>query len=142
MSEYASPRLEKTDPAPWDYRKFTWPMFVRLLAWAQEAAPREHVTIYLVGSALTKGRPRDIDIGVTIPVSEFEQRFGIKVRHDEEWATGTLATFGNKNIDWISLRGRLHSGAWRAVGTSRRVDLKVVPDVWWADKPRLLLAKP
>ena len=141
MSEYASPILEKREPQAWDHRPITWSMFVRLLAWAKQAAQEEHVSIYLVGSAVTKGRPRDIDIGVRIPLAEFEERFSVTVPHDAESALEFLSHFG-RSLAWHKMWGRLHTGAWGCTDGRRHVDLKIAPDVWWADKPRLLLASP
>ena len=71
------PILGKAHPEPHrDYRFFTWRYFLRLRAWAQRVADHERAPVYLVGSTLTKTRPRDVDVSIIVPHARFVAQFG------------------------------------------------------------------
>lgn len=55
-----------------------------LEGWANWLASRFNAPVYLVGSALVKERPRDVDIRVIMPDDEFCQRYGIRHWTDTE----------------------------------------------------------
>src|ERR1051326_5550405 len=57
-------------------RSMTWRLFLELRAHAKTIAIHHGYPVYLVGSALKKARPRDIDMAVIMPLPDFEERFG------------------------------------------------------------------
>lgn len=131
------PLLGKNASIPgMDYKEMTWERFLILRAWAQVVADKENATVCMVGSALVKTNPRDIDIAVVLPLARFVERFG------EIPLPGTP-----EMRDW--LRGTVHMArtehylsAMEAIGCVTRVDIKFCPDTWWTDKDRLVLATP
>lgn len=135
INNYESPILGKTGAHKgWDYKPFTWTMFLKLRKWAQKAAKEEGGHIYLVGSVLTKYQPRDIDIAIIIPIKEFEKRFGkVPRKAGTPELNKYMQELREKNID------RYHE-ANMVLGYHRRVDLRYCPDVWWTEKEKFLLA--
>lgn len=57
-----------------------------LAGWANQIAARYGHPVYLVGSALEKEHPRDVDIVVVLPDDEFTNRFD---RPDHCWRLGS-----------------------------------------------------
>lgn len=138
------PILGKARPDHRDGRPLTWSRFLRLRAWAQRVAPEHGVNVYLVGSALTKTHPRDVDVAVVWPAAEFVQLFGpIPPNALEESPGGprlmslylhdvvvTLYQTGRASLGDISFDLRM----------GVRVDIHYCPDTWWPDRDRLPLA--
>ena len=56
-----------------------------LRPWARQMAARFGYPVFLVGSSLEVPSPRDVDVRVILPDSDFESRYGI------HWATWTSA---------------------------------------------------
>lgn len=138
---YASPRLGKNDPDRRDHKELTWAAVRKLREVAQGVAREHDCEIYLVGSAMAKSKPRDIDIAAVWPLADFERRFGVTVPHGEDEATrffGDLCHHKDYGDEWQAI---IHPFVLAHMG-AYAIDLKVAPDVWWADKPRLLLATP
>lgn len=136
------PIYEKSVSAPqWEYRQPTWDMFLTIREWAQEVANIEGYPIYLVGSALWKSYPRDIDLSMILPVADFEARYGVipeaekngmRERLKAYCATGK---FTHDSAPYVTtILSRIHY--------AQRVDFKIQPDTWFADRDKLLLAEP
>ena len=138
------PILGKARPDHRDHRPLTWPRFLRLRAWARRVATEHGVTIYLVGSALGKPRPRDLDVAVVWPVAEYVRLFGpippnsldaqatnqptpmaLYLRHVHEVVGGTMFALCEPCFD-----------------QRRRIDIHYCPDTWWPERDRMLLAAP
>lgn len=132
-----SPQYEKQPYAPqWEYHHMSWEIFLITREWAQEVATREGYPVYLVGSALWKPYPRDLDLSMLLPLDDFEVRYG-EIPLDEEKRKGYL------------VHGRFYADAGRhqivlqeRLLYTLRVDFKIQPSAWFADRDRLLLAIP
>ena len=132
-----TPMYEKSRYAPqWEYRPMTWEHFLVVREWAQEVAIKEGYPVYLVGSTLWKTWPRDLDVSMLMPLSDFEARYG-EIPEDEEKRKGYLA-HGRFNVEKMPYAMTLQERLFWAV----RVDFKVQPDVWFPTRDRLLLADP
>ena len=132
------PELGKRPADKRDYRPFTWELFLALRAWAQGVAAQEQAHVYLVGSALYKSPPRDVDISVVLPRAEFERRFG----PIPDPATRTPEDMGALFNKTLLAKVKHYVDAQETVNFQVHVDLKFAPDDWWTDKDRLLLAAP
>lgn len=120
-----------------DFRMMTWDTFLTVREWAQEVANDFGYPVFLVGSALRKLYPRDIDITIIMPLADFEERFGkIPETEDElnKYLSHPSEVFTVKIPYWGTLQERIR---WVT-----RVDLKIMPDAWFGDRDRLMLAKP
>lgn len=119
-----------------DHKLMTWERFLLLRAWARYIAWRERCTVALVGSALEKPIPRDIDIALIWPAETFREMFGTTI-HDElgHVSPEKRRAFQEK---WSML---LFSGQ-KLIDFDTRVDVKLCPDTWWPEKDRLILAVP
>lgn len=132
----STPEMGKHPPDRRDNRPMTWPLFLALRAWAQDVATAEHATVCIVGSALYRFPPRDVDVSIILPRAEFERRFGPLPEtsdpeaHRELWAATEKA----------KAAGLHEIKAQEAVEWAVRVDVKFAPDCWWPDGERLVLA--
>ena len=129
-----------------DYKLLTWPRFLRLRRWAQRVADAEQAPVYLVGSALTKRRPRDLDVSIILPHDRFVAQFGpIPREHldgQEHWEDpGSMANYMQRLHLYLYER-RYPWWADDMHVRYTRLDLKICPDSWWPEKPKLLLASP
>lgn len=143
-----TPKYDKSPFAPqWEYRQPTWDMFLTIREWAQEVANIEGYPLYLVGSALVRMYPRDIDICMIMPLADFEGRYG------------KLPTASNADAEWEKLKGYLDTGGYTdrdfnhesapytmtldsRIRYAQRIDFKFSPDTWFRDRDKLLLAEP
>ena len=142
------PILGKHSALPqWDDKPMTWARFLRLRAWAQEVADQEQAPVYLVGSALTKTRPRDIDVSIILPHDRFVAQFGpippnaytAAEHRDVNYMPAYLA----KLAHYLGSPPRCYlQHGMRAIQRRTRLDLKICPDSWWPENDRLLLAAP
>lgn len=131
------PNYGKSDYAPqWEYHKMTWETFLTIREWAQQVANAEGHPVYLVGSVLWKPYPRDLDISIIMPVKDFEARYGAIPDNESE-----MKAFLDKREYWSSWGGYQLKLQERIRFVSR-VDIKITPDVWFADRDKLLLAEP
>ena len=114
----------------------TWERFLLLRAWAKYIAWHEGCTVALVGSALSKTMPRDIDVALIWPLAEFEAMFG-PLPTDQD---------GHKHLwdswDFQKKRLSLYISAQQIVRHETRIDVRLCPDCWWPEKDRLVLATP
>lgn len=131
---YLEPVLGKEDPHGFDYRQLTMEHFQFLKTAAQITADRFGYPVYLVGSATYKTNPRDIDVSVIIPVEDYEKMFGQIPKTQDEFPQ-YLADVFNKSFEYIS------PIIFSLINT-HHIDVKVCPDVWWTEKPKMILAKP
>lgn len=132
------PILGKREPQPWrDHHPMTWARFLKIRAWAQEVAERTGWPVYLVGSALSKVRPRDIDISIIMPEAEFIRRYGPIPDPESPEMERYLLGPTSDPVRWQSFHALDD-----ALRMRKRVDLKLCPDTWWPEKDRLLLAAP
>ena len=139
MTTYPTPILAKRAPrVARDYAPMTLDVFLRLRRWAQWLSPQVGAPVYLVGSALTKDIPRDVDIAVIWPLATFERLFGAvptegrQVQWDAFWSQDRVC-YGHHAIGLTASLG---------VGFKPVIDVKLCPDVWYPDAPKLLLAEP
>lgn len=128
------PILGKADPHGFDYTPIKWSDFQKLKRAAQTAADNIGYPVYLVGSALYKDPPRDIDVSVIVPYGDYLARFGPLPNTQDGWAL-YLAMVHNNTFDEIAA---LH---FCLMGT-HHLDIKVCPDIWWPNKEKWLLASP
>lgn len=123
-----------------DYKLLTWKRFLKLRAWAQRVADHEQAPVYLVGSALTKSHPRDLDVSIIVPHDRFVARFGPlpeplseamrQLLHDTHVYLYVTQPYWGWQIEMGCYMGFM------------RIDLKICPDSWWPEKDKLLLAAP
>lgn len=140
------PILAKVPPDPArDHHLLTWERFLALRAWAQRVADAEGHPIYLVGSALTKDRPRDIDVSIIVPHDLFVARFGPippdGLTADVKDVRG-MSAYMNKLAHYVTTERSYRLWALKAGLCDTRLDLKICPDSWWPDNDKLLLATP
>jgi len=133
------PKYGEADSAPqWEYRQPTWEVFLTIREWAQEVANIEGYPVYLVGSALWKTYPRDIDISMLMPLTDFEARYGEIPKDDEEafkgWVAHETQSYHDAAPYNMTLQERIHY--------SQRIDFKIQPDTWFQTRDKLLLAEP
>jgi hypothetical protein len=128
----SEPILGKNKPHGYDYKPITWSAFIKLREAAQKTANASGHPVYFVGSALYKEIPRDIDISVIIPLDRYEEMFEKLPEKQEDYNTYLL------NVDHKSWEFTCHL----YFCIDYHLDIKVCPDVWWPDKPKMLLANP
>lgn len=128
------PIFKKSEPHGFDNRPIEWKHFLKLYNAAQVSADNIGYPVYLVGSSLYKEIPRDIDVCVIIPLSEYEQMFGRLPNKQNEYAN-YLGNIINETFDKIS---ELHF----CLIETHHIDVKVYPDTWFTDRQKLLLATP
>jgi hypothetical protein len=126
------PILSKANPRKDDYKPIVWGEFLKLREAAQQTANACGYPIYLVGSALYKEIPRDIDISVIIPLDKYEEMFGKLPEQQDKYGVYLGEVF-HKSWEFTQY---LH------FCIDYNLDIKVCPDAWWTDKPKMLLAKP
>jgi hypothetical protein len=126
----------------WDHKTMTWSRFLKLRAWAQTVADELQAPVYLVGSALKKQKPRDLDISVVFTLTIYEEKFG-KISYN-----------GNELMEREKIKAAMHqahrspervNAYWsgmEAIGHKTYLDLKFCPDTWWTEKDKMLLAQP
>lgn len=138
------PILGKARPDHRDHRPMTWRRFLILREWAQRVSKEHGVSVYLVGSVLTKTRPRDVDVAVVWPEAEFVRLFGpippnSLTRDGKGRPTPMglyLAHVHHRTAEqMVSLHDPHFDKRLRV-----RVDVHFCPDTWWTDRDRLPLA--
>ena len=140
------PILGKAHPQPhWEYKLLTWPRFLRLRAWAQRVADHEQAPVYLVGSAVTKARPRDLDVSIILPHDRFVAQFGSipEPLSPYEDPRGMHAYLDRLHyylyVTQPYWKWQIDMGLYMGF---QRVDFRICPDSWWPEKDKLLLAAP
>ena len=143
------PVLGKADPEPHrDYKLLTWKRFLRLRAWAQRMADNEHAPVYLVGSALTKSHPRDLDVSIILPHDRFVAQFGPippnAYTAAEHRDVNRMPAYLSKLHEYLFVtqpywKWMIEMGLYMGF---TRIDLRICPDSWWPEKPKMLLASP
>ena len=111
--------------------------WVKLRDWAQWLAARYNGPVYLVGSSLKSGKPRDIDIRVVVEDVEFSGRYGIHPNTDLSKLNGW------PNQHWIDDMAKRNA----ELASAHRLnsDFQVYPKsycVKFEDEPRVRLAAP
>lgn len=114
----------------------TWLLFLALRNWARGVAATEHATVCLVGSALYRFPPRDVDVSIILPRAEFERRFGPLPDTSDPDDHRQLWTATEK----AKAEAMHDMNAQEAVEWAVLVDVKFAPDCWWPDADRLVLA--
>lgn len=129
-----TPVFTKREHRPYDYQEMTWGKFIRLREWAKKTAQEIGYPIYLVGSTLQKEVPRDFDVVMTIPVKEFEERFGVL----------TDSNFGEILVKSFNAYVKEYFDCEETLGECGHtpLDFKVYPDNWFPDEDKLLLGQP
>lgn len=125
-----------TDPYR-DFRKMEWGTFLTLREWAQEVADAEGYPVFLVGSVLRMEYPRDIDVVMIMPLEDFEKRFGPPPTDEANMVNYSAVATGDWHREtnyWAEIQSRVR---WIT-----RIDVKVMPDTWFPNRDRLLLAFP
>ena len=118
------------------YALLTWPRMLRIIRWAEWAAVEAGAPVYLVGSAARKDRPRDVDLAVVWPRAEFERLWGPLPRRQEEFSE-----FWRRPAYEYG-KHAFNVSAWQGAGYKPYLDVHLTPDVWWEDRPRVLLGDP
>ena len=127
------PILSKRPPRGDDYKPITWGAFLKLRESAQKAADKTGYPVYLVGSSLYKEIPRDIDISVIMPLVDYEEIFG-QLPETQECYPGYLGWVFRKSFEYVK--------DLNFCIDDYDLDIKVCPNTWWIEKPKLLLAEP
>lgn len=124
--------FEKAESHPNDYYEYTFKDFLAIQKAAQEVADSINLPVYLVGSSLSTPKPRDIDIAILLPETIYKIRF--KIEDDD--SVGEIlnkafhATFEHvKPLHWFNFE-------------KYKLDIKVMPDTWFPNKERVILAMP
>jgi hypothetical protein len=143
------PILGKNPPEPHrDYRVLTWTRVLRVRTWAQRIADHEDAPVYLVGSALTTRRPRDLDVSIILPHERFVAQFGpippSARTVEEERDPAFMPAYMNRLHRYVFntqpyWKWMIDMGLY--IGFTR-IDLKICPDSWWPQNDKLLLAAP
>lgn len=139
------PILAKAEPYPaQDHKPLTWRRFLALRAWAQRVADAEVAPVYLVGSALTKSRPRDLDVSIILSHDRFVARFGPippnALTPQEHADVRRMPAYMDRLRHYLRYERPYHVWAYEAHLDYTRIDLKICPDSWWPEKDKLLLA--
>lgn len=130
-----------------DYKLLTWTRFLRLRRWAQRLADHEGAPVYLVGSALTTRRPRDLDVSIILPHSRFVAQFG-PIPADTAFERYTDPQGMAAYMERLHVYLFVTQPYWKWMIAMHlylgftRIDLKICPDSWWPEKDKLLLAAP
>ncbi len=127
------PDPDKAPPMPdREGRLLSVGFVIALQAWARWIAAETGCQPYLVGSALAKRCPRDVDVALVWPDAEYEQYFGPIPRSLEEYEARWRGPFQ-------SAAHAFSISAWQGVGYVPRIDTHLFPECWWPDRPRLPL---
>ncbi|MCK9308827.1 MAG: hypothetical protein M0P99_00970 [Candidatus Cloacimonetes bacterium] len=126
------PILTKCRPHAWDYKPMTWGAFLILEKEAQKVANEIGYPIYIVGSSTYKEIPRDIDLSVIMPLDKYEQMFGKLPDRQEDYPKYL------DKVNQISFKFTHHLHFC----IDYHLDIKVCPDTWWSEKPKMLLVEP
>lgn len=129
--------LTKNDPDSRDYKEYTFKDFILIQNRAQEVADKIGYPVYLVGSAQYKHLPRDIDLAIIIPSDEYLERYNLH----EDADTVVLLPGNVMTIAWYADFENI-KGLEQLNFEGYKIDLKICPDNWFVEKPKLLLAKP
>jgi len=133
IGKIEEPTLIKNSSTPLDYKELTFKDFLIIQSRAQEVANRIGYSVYLVGSALTNSRPRNIDLSIIIPATEYIKKYSFEQCAYRAHACLQIAFYKEfPNIEpLISLTYENYP-----------IDLKICPDNWWTDKEKMILASP
>ena len=126
------PVLGKARPHDFDYKPITWGAFLKLKESAQKVADKFGYPVYLVGSALYKEIPRDIDVSIIIPLEKYEEMFK-KLPEKQEYYGAYLGRVIEISFEYVK-------DLYFCI--DYHLDIKVCPDTWWTGKPKMLLAEP
>jgi hypothetical protein len=129
------PILGKAAPHGYDYRPITWSAFLKIREAAQKSADKFGYPVYLVGSALGKDPPRDIDISVIMPLEDYEEWFK-PLPTKQEYYSAYLHRVFTTSYEYVKDLQCLFGDL------DYHFDIKVCPDTWWPEKPKMLLAEP
>lgn len=130
--------MEKAEPHPLDYKELTFKDFIIIQEKAQEVANNIGYNVYLVGSALVKHTPRDIDLVIIIPYEKYVSNYKKGVYEIKDLENSFGAILGNawyKEFENIKPLEMLKFKDYK-------IDLKICPDTWWVEKEKIILAKP
>jgi hypothetical protein len=126
-----------------DHKLLTWSRFLQLREWAQMVANVEEAPVYLVGSALYKSHPRDLDVSIIVPHARFVEQFGpIPPPGPENYSDPKGMAAYMQKLHYYLYERRYPWWADDMGVRYTRLDLKICPDSWWPDKDKLLLAAP
>lgn len=128
-----------------DHRPMTWNRFLVLREWAQRVVRAYDVNVYLVGSALTKTRPRDIDVAVVWPHVQFVRLFGPIPPNSLAAESPGQPTPMSRYLHYVHTKAgeeffSLFDPCFDPRLRRVRVNVHLCPDSWWTDKDRLRLA--
>jgi len=126
------PILTKCRPHVWDYKPMTWESFLILEKAAQRVADEIGYPIYIVGSSSYSQLPRDIDLSVIMSLDKYEEMFGKLPEKQEDYPKYL------DQVNQISFKFTHHLHFC----IDYHLDIKVCPDTWWPDKPKMLLVEP
>ena len=130
------PDKEKRPSRPDDWREhkaLSYGFVVAACRWARWVQQKTGCMPYLVGSALDKQCPRDVDIALIWHDAMFEREFGPLPRDQEEYA----AMWGETRYRWATHAFLV--SAWEGIGYCPYVDIHLAPRSWWPERPKLYL---
>ena len=115
-----------------------------LINWAYEMRERYNAPVYLVGSALRKRDPRDIDIRIRMTNRDFGIRYGglnWQIAAALWIVEGKTGHWGRTRWKWARECGNATFDAWDRLQLN--IDFQVYPASYWREytgKPRYKLA--
>ncbi len=137
VGPHGEPVFTKNPDTRTDHRPLTGARFQVIRAWARWAAKRQGFRVYLVGSALEKARPRDVDLALVYSDEEFARRFGAT-----NWET-LCHTNQCHPTDGAYEAERLAAVfSTQGIVKRLRIDPHLAPASWFPERPRLLLGDP
>lgn len=135
LNKLPEPNISKNVSQPNDHKELTFKDFIVIQQAAQQVANNIGYPVYLVGSALHKHLPRDIDLSIIIPHDEYVEKYSIDL--EQKFAEyHCMTTAFHKSFDDIGPLVALgHFGTYY-------IDLKICPSNWWTSKDKMILAEP
>jgi hypothetical protein len=91
-----------------------------IIGWANMMYARYGHPVYLIGSALEKEDPNDIDILIILPDEQYKANFG-----DFNWTKIPHMSWHNKSKDWAKECGK--QAAYVAKNCGILIDFKIKP---------------
>ena len=126
------PILLKAESDPLDFKELTFKDFIIIQNAAQKVANNIGYGVYLVGSAIHKHKPRDIDLSIIIPYDDYLKKYNFT----EEMKSGNCLQIAF-HLSFKDLEPLVS-----LYFEDYKIDLKICPDNWWPDKEKILLAEP
>lgn len=135
-----TPIFKKRQPHVYDYKPMTWETFLKLIKVSNDIYNQCGHPVYLVGSALYKEKPRDIDICIIIPHQKYEELYGTLILPDIKEPKEYNKCLSEYLNNVFIKNSKYYFMLWDIL-EDYNFDFKVYPDNWFTDKPKLLLSE-